>query len=70
MFAAENQYTRLFCNVKDCFAFIGVFLLLARFMVINGQKMVMFLACVTSANGAWPCGFSGFMVIWSLFFLS
>ena len=62
MFAAENQYTRLFCNVKDCFAFIGVFLLLARFMVINGQKMVMFLACVTSRKRSVD---AGFRVLWS-----
>jgi hypothetical protein len=39
-----------------------VFLLLARFMVINGHFMVMFLACVTSRKRSVAAGFGD---LWS-----
>jgi len=61
-FAAENQYTTIFYNVNECFAFLCVFLLLARFMVINGHFMVMFLGVMTSRKRSVAAGFGD---LWS-----
>ena len=48
--------------VKESFAFICVFLLLARFMVINGHFMVMFSGAMTSRKRSVAAGFGG---LWS-----